>query len=122
VTDLVPLSTAEIINLDDPPEDAAVDAAVFVAEMRELAQANRHRAALGEQPLPILAGTMALYPREDGGIVAVIDGKTGPVLGPRWVNMPPGLVQAIALLANGGSKWQAIRQGFATRKALRGRG
>ena len=85
------------------PED--LDAADVVALVDELAAMARDQ----DEPAPIAAGTFALYPMRDGGMMFVTAVDTGPMAGIKHSRIPPGLIRAMAVIASGGSKLAALR-------------
>lgn len=68
-----------------------------------------------DQAIPAIAGTFALYPMENGGLVFVADVKEGPMAGTHRHIMPPAMIRAVAAFGQGGGKLGAL-------KALIGRG
>ncbi len=66
-------------------------------------------------PEPAIAGTFAMYPMDNGGLVLVADVKEGPMAGVHRHIMPPAMIRAVTAFAQGGAKIGAL-------KALMGRG
>lgn len=64
---------------------------------------------------PAVAGTFALYPMTDGGLMFVTDVAEGPLAGVKHSRISPALIRAAGALGSGGSKLGVV-------KALMGRG
>jgi hypothetical protein len=98
------------------PDDAPEGVADFLSDLAELAAAN-----IGQQR-PVAAGTFALYPMPDGGLMFVVDVAEGPMKGIQRRRMPPAMIRAAALLA-GGDRIGAVKAmaGIGKRKARNGR-
>lgn len=85
----------------------------------QLAQLARDQA---DEPVPIAAGTFALYPMADGGMMFVTSVDHGPLAGIKHSRIPPGLMRAMSVLAGGGSKMAAFKalSGFGRRREIEG--
>jgi len=81
------------------PDQTAV--ADLVSELENMAHVSAH------DPAPIAQGTFAMYAMEDGGLMVALDADS--LGGVRHQRIPPGLIRAIATLANGGSKFAALK-------------
>lgn len=98
----------EIVHVTDVNDlGKEVELTDLMGELAEIAREQK------DNPQPVMAGTFAMYPMEDGGVMVVMSGDVGPVIGVQHVRMRPGLMRAINVLAGGGSKLAAL-------KALRG--
>lgn len=84
----------------------------LLSMIRAMAAANE---ASGDAPRPAVAGTFALYPMADGGLMFVTDVADGPLAGIKHNRISPALIRAAGALGGGGSKLGAV-------KALIGRG
>jgi hypothetical protein len=79
------------------------DIVEFVNGLAAMAEANR------DQPEPIAAGTFALYPMPDGGMMFVTDVQGGVMQGIKHHRIPPPMIRAAAALAGGGSRIDALK-------------
>lgn len=85
------------------PDDAQpqVELADMVERLRQAA-ANRDADA---PPTPLFAGTFAMYPTPEGGMVLVVDAVEGPSgPGEYRLHARPGMVRALAAFMGGGGK------------------
>jgi hypothetical protein len=91
-----------------------IDVAHFVDALQEMATANE------DEPVPLMAGTFACYPMEDGAMMFVTDVTDGPMAGLKHTRIPPSMIRAVAVIAGGGSKIQALKA-LTSRKAIGGK-
>jgi hypothetical protein len=96
----VAIIEAEVVVDDDL---AIVDVGEMIATMAELARAQ------GDSPEPLAAGTFALYPMVDGGMMFVTDVREGVMAGVKRQRIPPGLMRAMSVLMSGGSRRGALK-------------
>lgn len=62
------------------------------------------------RPVAFAAGTFAMYPMSQGGIMVTMKIDEGPLAGPvQHVPIPAGIIRAMAVIAGGGSKVQALK-------------
>lgn len=104
-TDIVPAEQS-----DEP-----IGVGDFMELIAQLAAVNAQAAEVGEAPRSMAAGTFALYPMPDGGLMFVSDIADGPLAGVKHTRIAPGMIRAAVALAGGGSKLAAV-------KSLIGRG
>lgn len=61
------------------------------------------------KPIPVVQGSFAMYPMDDGGIMAVSSVEQGPMAGVHHHRIPPALIRAAVTLAGGGGKLKALK-------------
>lgn len=88
-----------------PETDQAQQEIALVDLIDEL----QRMAVQSEQPVTIAAGTFALYPMANGGLMFVTSVQEGMLAGIKHTPIPPGLIRAVSVLAGGGSKLAAIK-------------
>jgi hypothetical protein len=85
------------------------DVDVQTGDLMDMIEHLKTMAEQSEQPHPIAAGTFALYPMGDGGMMFVTSVAEGMLAGLKHTRIPPGLIRAVSVLAGGGSKLAAIK-------------
>jgi hypothetical protein len=97
----------------DQDEPVNVERSVQLAEVIDtLTATGNNAAAVDEQgrPVAFAAGTFAMYPMRAGGIMVTMKIDSGPLAGPaQHVPIPAGIIRAMAVIAGGGSKVQALK-------------
>lgn len=89
-----------------PDQDQApADLGSLIDQMTSLATATDDAGA----PVPIAAGTFAVYPMADGGLMFVTDCAEGLLAGTHRNRLPPAMIRAATALASGGGKLGALK-------------
>lgn len=93
------------------PETDNTLALVEDADLADAADLIEQLAAMArtDEPEPLAAGTFVLYPMRDGGMMFVTSVDEGLMAGIKHTRVPPGLIRAIGVLVNGGSKLSALK-------------
>lgn len=86
-------------------ETAPPDIAGFIAHI----QSQASRLDDEGQAIPVVKGSFAMYPMEDGGIMAVSSVEDGPMAGVHHHRIPPALIRAAVTLAGGGGRLRALK-------------
>lgn len=102
------MTTEPLTGSVETADGAPVDFTDFMAELAQ--SAASHNPADGPPPA-IAAGTFALYPMPDGGLMFVTNIADGPMAGVKYTRINPGMIRAAIALAGGG-KVDAVRSLF----------
>lgn len=80
----------------------------IVDAQQVIADLAAHAVAQGDHAAPILQGTFAMYPMEDGGVMVATNITEGPMAGVKHIRIAPALIAAGTALT-GGSKMGALK-------------
>lgn len=81
------------------PQQQDLDAGDLNAILTEVADLAKQA---GDNPEPMMQGSFAMYPMEDGGVMCVANVAEGPMAGTRHMRLSPNLIRAVQGLASGG--------------------
>jgi hypothetical protein len=100
------MTTPEIISPDSAHPDGPE---IGVGDFMHVIQMLAGETTPEGDPRPVAAGTFALYPMPDGGLMFVTDVPEGVLAGTKHTKISPALIRAAATLAGGGSKLSAVK-------------